>query len=206
MSWVAVAVTAGGVAGSIYSSNRAADASKDASRVAAESQDQALAYQQSVEELPLAFRDAGMGALGAQYGLDIDRRGNVTSDGSSIQERAMSSPLYTGALEAGESAIGRSASATGRLRGGATPAMLGQNAQNAYMTSYLDQLQGLGSFARTPLNTNAIAASMGGIGNTLAQGDIAAARAQQQGIQGATQALGSGLGLYGLYQSNKGVE
>ena len=200
MPW-AVAAAAVVAGGAIYSSNKSSKSIKEASEKAADSQTTALGYQQATEELPLAYRDAAMPQLGAEYGMTMDQDGNIISDGSTVGERAMSSPFYAGMLQAGESAIGRNASATGRLRGGAVPTELGANAQNAYMNAYNQQLQGLSSFANTPLNTNAIANTMAGIGGTIAQGDIAAAQAQQQGTQNAFNAIGSGLTAYGNRQT-----
>lgn len=197
MSWWAVGAAAVSVVGNAYSSNKASKAAKEAAATQAEGQANALGYQQQVEELPLAYRDAAMGQMGGEYGLTFDNNGNIVSDGSTIGQRAMSSPFYQGALQQGESAIARNASATGRLRGGATPAALGGNAQNAFMAAYQQQLQGLNAFARTPLNTNAIAGSMSGIGVTNAQGQIASAQAQQQGIQNSANAIGAGLAAYG---------
>ena len=182
-----------GAGASLYTAKRARESSERAVDQSVAGQEQSLQYQQEVEALPLAFRDAGMNSLGGEYGLTMDNNGNVISDGSTIQDRAMNSPFYTGALEAGEDAIGRYASANGRLRGGATPARLGRNAQNAFMQSYNNQLQGLSSFARSPLNTAGIANTMSGIGNTYAQGSIAQGQINQGMYGDLANAAGSGL-------------
>lgn len=160
----------------------AADAARSAAGTAVDAQQRSLDYLIERDAMPMAFRDAAMQGLGAEYGLTLDESGNIISDGTSIQGRAMSSPFYTGALQAGESAIGRGSSATGRLRGGATPAMLESNAQDAFMRAYEQQLGGLSQFMSTPTNEQAISQGISGIGNTLSQGQLAAAQAQQQGI------------------------
>lgn len=196
MPWsvAAAAIVAGGA---VYSSNKASKSAKEAAEASVEGQDEALQYQQSVEELPLAYRDASMGALGGEYGLTMDENGNVISDGSNINDRVMNSQMYTGALEQGENAIGRNASAIGRLRGGSTASELGFNAQSAYQNAYQNQLQGLGSFANQNLNTNSIAGTMAGIGNTQAAGITAGSQIQQQGYTNAANAIGAGLNAYG---------
>lgn len=203
MAWVAVGTAVVGAASSAYSSNKSAKATKDAAKKQTDAQGNALEYQQYTERLPLEYRDAGMKALGGEYGFTFDNEGNVISDGSTIGDRAKRSPFYTAMRSEGEDTIMRNASATGRLRGGATPSMLADNSQNAYLQAYNQQLQGLSSFAKTPLNTNAIAASMAGIGSTEAAGITAGAQAKQQGIQNAAGAIGSGLSMYGSYKQNQ---
>ena len=159
----------------------AADASEKAAAEAAEGEQNALAYMQEREALPMAFRDAAYSAMAPQYGLTYDELGNVVSDGSTIEDRTLASPYYNTMLSQGESAIGRNASATGRLRGGATATDLGANAQNAYMGAYQQQLQGLNSFMYGPNNTQNIANSMSNIGNINAMGTTASAEARQAG-------------------------
>jgi len=171
----------------------ASDAAKEASEAAADSEAAKLEYLKEREALPMAFRDAAMVGLGQEYGLTFDESGNMISDGTSLNDRALSSPFYQQQLQEGENAIGRSSSATGRLRGGATPTMLGANAQSAYTNAYNQQLQGLNSFAYGPSNTNKIADTMGNVGSILAQGQVAQAQAQQQGLGTA-----AGLGMSAL--------
>ncbi len=186
-----------GAVANIWSAGKAAESAEDAARISAEASGDALAYQQEVEALPLAYRNAAMQGLGGEYGFTQDANGSVVSDGSTIEQRALSSPYYTGMLEQGEAAIGRNASATGRLRGGSTAADLGSNAQNAYMNAYNQQLEGLNAFTGTNLNTNAIANTMANIGGIQAQGITASSQATQQGYQNAIDGFTNGLNMFG---------
>jgi len=103
--------------------------------------------------------------------------------------------LYTAkrARESSERAVDQSVAGQEQALQGATPASLGRNAQNAFMQSYNNQLQGLSSFARTPLNTAGIANTMSGIGNTYAQGSIAQGQINQGMYGDLANAAGSGL-------------
>jgi hypothetical protein len=169
----------------------ASDVAKEASETAAEGEMAKLEYLKEREALPTAFRDAAMRGLGSEYGMTFDNEGNIIPGASTIEERALASPMYTGQLEAGEQAIGRAGSATGRLRGGATPTALGENAQNAYLNAYNQQLQGLNQFAYGGgNNANAIGQSISNVGGLLSQGQVASAQAQQQGM-GNLAGLGS---------------
>lgn len=143
---------------------------EDAARVQADAQREALDYLKQTERLPQAYREGALQGLGSEYGFTTDANGNIVQDGSSISDRAMSSPFYTNAVKVGEESVLRNASATGELRSGNVQDALAQTNQNAYLSSYSNQLSGLQGMAQLPSNANNIASSMSGIGTTLANG------------------------------------
>lgn len=107
-----------------------------------------------------------------------------------------SSPIYEaimGGQKAGEESIARNAAMTGGLRSGNLQHnFMDYNTQlknKAMMTAYQDKLSGLQGFAQLPSNANNIATQMSGIGQTLAQGRMGGAQAQQD----MNQAIISGL-------------
>lgn len=155
--------------------------SKKAAQVQAQSQREALDYLKQTERLPQAYREGALQGLGSEYGFDSS--GNYGTDGMSISDRAMSSPFYTNAVKVGEEAVLRNASATGGLRSGNAQDALAQANQNAYLASYTNQLSGLQGMAQLPSNANNIAASMSGIGQTLAQGIIGGAQSNAAASQ-----------------------
>ncbi len=104
-------------------------------------------------------------------------------------------PFYQGLLDVGEEAVLRGASATGGLRSGATSEALARNNQNILRGLYGEQVAGLQGMAGLPSYAPQIAQSTAGIGQTLAQGQIGAAQAQQAGQQ---QGFGNLMGLGGL--------
>lgn len=186
------------VEGNLLGGN-AADAAKDASRTAAEGQQNELAWLQEINKMPQAFLEQAMQQFGGYYGIGFDpETGQSTSIDPTMpsqEERiglAESSPLYAsimGGQQAGEEAIARSSSATSGLRGGGTAANLagfGKDLENeALMTSYNDQLrqeqqqqQGLGTLMGQQTYGAQIGQTMSGIGSTLAQGKIAGAQAR----------------------------
>lgn len=123
--------------------------------------------------------------------------------GGGITDRAMNSPLYNAIMSgrnAGEQSIARSSNATGGLRGGQSVSDLAEfnkDLQNqALMESRNDIIRGLGTFAGMPSMAPQIANQYSNIGNTLAQGQVAAAQARQQGISGVSNAIGTGIQAY----------
>lgn len=156
---------------------------EDAAQVQAQSQREALQYLQQTERLPQAFREGALTSLGREYGLTMGSDGTLVPDGSSIVERAEASPFYQTAVQRGEEAVLRNASATGGLRSGTASEALAAVNQNALLASYTNQLSGLQGMAQLPSNANNIASTMSGVGQTLAQGMIGGAQsaaAQQQ--------------------------
>ena len=106
-----------------------------------------------------------------------------------------------GGLDASEEAILRNQAATGGLRSGDTQDALARNAEElqrqALLTSYNEQLGGIQGLAGLPSNANQIAATTSEVGQTLAQGQTAAAQAIAQGQQ-AQQSNVLGLASLGL--------
>lgn len=182
--------------GGILGGGKKDKSAEKAAETSANAQREALEYLKQTEKLPQAFREGALKDLGAEYGMTLDANGNVISDGQSIIERAEASPFYTTAVRRGEEAVLRNASATGGLRSGNTNEALAEVNTNALLNAYNTQLAGLNGLASLPSNANSIAAGISGIGNTLAQGQIAAANAKSAGGQNSLNNL---MGLAGTF-------
>lgn len=185
--------------GTQATADTAAQAALEASQGLAGVQQNALDYLMQAEELPQELRQEALSGLAGLYGLNGD-----TSGQDAMIQQAISSPLYQAIMSgqgAGEEAILRSASATGGLRSGNVQANLydynTQLQNQALLESYNQQVSGLQGLAGLPSMAPQIAQGMEGIGQTLSQGQIAAAQAQQMGQQQSTQNL-MGLGQLGL--------
>ena len=157
----------------------AGDKALKASRMQAGYQQDALDYMKEREALPQQFREGALTQLGGLYGLEGGEGSQQT-----LIDQARRSPMYSaimGGQAAGEDAIMRNASMTGGLRSGSTQGALtdyGSQLQNqALLQSYNQQLGGLQGMANMPSNSGAIAGAMGGIGQTLAQGQVARGQA-----------------------------
>jgi hypothetical protein len=227
--WVAGSIAVGAVVGagaSIYAGSKAADASESAADTAAQAQGEAtdaqlgfqreqLDYLKELDKLPREYREAAITQLGDAYTGDMEQQ-------QTFIDRARNSPIYAaimGNRQSGEDAILRNASATGGLRSGNVQHNLyDSNVQlenEALLTAYNQQVQGLTGMANMPGYSAPIANTMGEMGITAgtgiaaqgvadAQGQIASAQAWQQGIQGASSAIGTGVGNY-LWASGKGI-
>lgn len=163
----------------------AADSAEYAAEIQAEYQKEALDYLKEREELPQQYREQALGELAAVSGLEGDGQAQAA-----MIERAKASPLYRaimGGQEAGEEAILRNAGATGMLRSGNVQDALAKNAteleNQALLTAYNQQLQGIQGLAGLPSLAPQIAQVTTGIGQTLAQGQIAGAQIEQQAQQ-----------------------
>lgn len=176
----------GGIIAPLFETRKAGKEAQQAITGATETQvgfqREALDYLKEREALPQQFREQALTQLGGLAGLE----GGEGSQQALI-DRAKESPLYQsilGGREAGEESIARHASMTGGLRSGGTTADLAEyntNLENtALLTSYNQQLQGLQSMANLPSNAPQIAAGTAGIGQTMAQGQIAGAQANLQ--------------------------
>lgn len=175
----------GGITGST-----AAKASRNAAQTQAAAQMEALNYLKQREKIPQQFREGALGMLGGLYGLE----GGTLMANKMIQQN----PIFQatlGMLPQQEEAILRNQSATGALRTGASDAMLAENQRQNRLQAYQNVLGGLQGLANLPSNANQIAATQAGIGQTLAQGQIGAAQAQQQGI---SNTLGLGMNALAL--------
>lgn len=187
MSFIGDAIST--VAGALTGSS-AAEASKGAADTAAQAEMAALDYLKQTEKLPQQFREGALGLLGGLYGLEGGTSGAA--------QRLQSSPLYQatiGQIPAQEKAILRNQSATGALRTGGTDQMLAENQRMNQLQAYQNALQPLQGLASLPSNANQIAGLQSGIGQTLAQGQVGAAQAQQQGI---SNTLGLGMNALAL--------
>lgn len=188
MSWVAVAIGGAAVIGGAVSymgAESAADASTQAANTQAASQREALEYVKETEKLPQQLREGALKGIGGAYGVE-----GGTGSQQDLINRAMSSPLYgeiMGGKEAGEESILRNASMTGGMRSGNVQANLyDYNVQlenKALLESYNQQMQGLQGLAGIASQTPLIAQYTAGIGQTQAQGQVAAGQAMQQGYQ-----------------------
>jgi hypothetical protein len=170
----------------------AAKEAQKAAGVAAKGQQNALAYQQQVEKLPLELRDKILPGLAGMYG--VKGYENQAMDLTGISEK---SPIYQAmlaqinqGLTEQQNATGAQASAGGFLRSGVmADALAKQQAQagvsraNALSSVYQNYLGGVTGLAGMPLNTQGIANTMAGIGQTQAQGITGAEQIRQAGYQ-----------------------
>lgn len=172
----------GGMLGMGGGGDDAADASIEASEIQAEYQREALDYLKQKEMLPTKIRDENLRDVNRFY------QGGA---GRMIKD-VRQSPFYRQNVRAGEQAIGRNLSMTGGLRSGTANEALAQNSQNVLQNLVNQRIQGQQALAQMPSNANNIAQLTAGIGQTLGQGQVAAAQAQQAGGQ---QGIGNMMGL-----------
>lgn len=201
MFWGALATLVGGaLAGKSAkkAASQAADSSLAAAEVAAQSQKEALDYLKQREAIPTALRDQALTGLGGLYGV------NEPVTQQSLIEKAMASPLYQAILGNKDRAledVTARAGATGNLRSGSHQVALQRESERfqnqALLTAYQDQLQGLQGLAGLQGNEDNIAALMSDIGNTRSMGMTAAAQAKQMGTQNAIENM-LGFGQLGV--------
>ena len=165
----------------------AGDASRDAANTQAAYQRESLDYLKEREALPQQFREGALSQLGGLYGLE-----GGTGSQQQFIDQAKSSPLYESLLRSGDESALRNRSATGGLRSGGAIADTQEAQDRALLASYNQQLQGVQGLANLPSNVNQIAAGTAGIGQTLAQGQVAGAQAD---ISQSNQQRGQLLGL-----------
>jgi hypothetical protein len=161
----------------------AADAAKSAAKTTAKYQTEALDYLKQKEAIPQKFRESAQEKFFS--GLE-------------------SSPIYSGIMSgqrAGEESILRNAAATGGLRSGNAQYNLADYntrlKNDALLSAYNNQVSGLQGLAGLPSMAPQIANMTAGVGQTLGQGQVAAAQAQAQGQQNMFGNL-MGLGQLGL--------
>lgn len=167
----------GKLVGSLTGSDKAAQGAREGAQISADAQSRALDYLKQTERLPQELREGALGVFGGLYGLgDIapqDALSKIT--GSEMYGQVLRS------RDAGEEAILRNAAATGGLRSGNVNDALARYNIELEQQAFNQGLQGLQGLAQLPSNANNIAATTAGIGNTLAQGQIAAGQAQAAG-------------------------
>lgn len=162
----------------------------------AAAQREALAYLKEREQIPQQFREEALNQLAGAYGVP---------GGAGAEEflrNAESSPVYQaimGNIPQQEESILRNQSATGALRTGASDAMLAENQRKTKSGALMSTLQGVQGMAQLPSLAPQIASGIAGVGQTLAQGQIAAAQyGQSQGQNQFGNMLGLGqLGIAG---------
>ncbi len=156
-----------------------------------QAQREQLDYLKSVQEPVLNFRNQALPQLYGFY--------DPTNPQGQQQfiDQAEASPFYQRQQEVGEQAILRNQAATGGLRTGGT-----QEALAGFNTDLLNRtvnqnLQGLGAFAQTPIETSQISNVLGQMGQTQAQGYQAQAQANQNSLGGLLGGVFGGLGAAG---------
>lgn len=167
----------GKLVGSLTGSDKAAQGAREGAQISADAQGRALEYLKETERLPQELREGALGVFGGLYGLgDMapqDALSKIT--GSEMYGQVLRS------RDAGEEAILRNAAATGGLRSGNVNDALARYNIELEQQAFNQGLQGLQGLAQLPSNANNIAATTAGIGNTLAQGQIAAGQAVAAG-------------------------
>lgn len=156
-----------------------------------QAQREQLDYLKSVQEPVLNLRNRALPQLYGFY--------DPTNPQGQQQfiDQAEASPFYQRQREVGEQAILRNQAATGGLRSGGTQqALAGFNADLLNRTVN-QNLQGLGSFAQTPIETSQISNVLGQMGTTQAQGYQAQAQASQGALGGLLSGIIGGLGAAG---------
>ena len=144
-------------------------------------------YLKAQNKLPTEIRDQALKQMQSFYSTPEGQQEMI--------DRVQSDPLYQQQLKAGEEATLRAASATGGLRGGGSIADVASYQNQLLSQGINQQLGGLQSMAGMPTNANQIASMTAGIGQTLGQGQIAAAQNQQAGNQAG---FGNMMGLANL--------
>ena len=192
-----------GIGGDDGGGAQAAEATVQASNVAAEAQGQELAYLKEADAIPRTGREEAIQRMMGIQALP----GGVGSEQQEI-DRIMQSPLYQamlGGREAGEESIMRNASMTGGFRSGNVQEnFYDYNTQlqnNALLTSYNSRMGQLQNLMGMPSMAPMIGQTIGDIGMTRAQGISGAGQARAQADQGGMNNLmglaGLGIGAYG---------
>ena len=168
----------------------AADASLAAADTSAQFQREALDYLKQTQEPLLEAQQFGLTGLMDFYG----------GDQQGLIDQVQANPFYQSMISQGEEAVLRNAAATGGLRGGNVQQALAQNSQNVLQGLTNQYLGGFGQLAGFQPNTAGVASMTSGIGNTLAQGQLGAAQAEQQGIG---NLVNIGTSLAGLFSDER---
>lgn len=158
MPWGYAAAALVGAVGSNYASNK----TEDAARMQLEQEQASLDYQKEIQALPLQYRDEALESLGGFYGLGEGGQQDII-------DKAKASPFYAAELEQGRQGVGAGLSATGTLRGGYGPSTFRAQDMDVLNQAVDQQLQGLSSFAGTPIDTSGISQSYSNMGDISAQ-------------------------------------
>ena len=170
---------------SLTGGSKAAGAATAGAQISADAQREALAYLKETEKLPQALREGALSTIGGLYGFGdvLPQEATDAIKGSGIYKQVL------GRRMAGEDAILRNASATGGLRSGNASDALARYNGELEQEAFFQGLSGLQGLAQLPSNANNIAATTAGIGNKLAQGQIAAGQAIAEGRGALTSGL-----------------
>lgn len=182
----------GKLVGSLTGADKAAQSAQQGAQISADAQNRALDYLKETERLPQALREGALGVFGGLYGLgDMSPQDALSKiTGSEMYNQVLRS------RDAGEEAILRNAAATGGLRSGNVNDALARYSTELEQQAFTQGLQGLQGLAQLPSNANTIANATAGVGETLAQGQIAAGQAQAAGRGLITSGLISGASNY----------
>ncbi len=174
--------------GTYLGSREAGKGAEGAARTEAEAQNRALDYQQEVEQLPLEIRNQFLPMMSGFY------------EGGEGQQKfiddTMASPFYNQMIQAGQEGVAAQGGNSGLSRSGNLARDFNLTNQNTLNSLVNQRMAGVSQLAQQPLNTNAIANSMSGIGRTLGQGQVANANAMQQGYGGMFDAIIQGTNEY----------
>ncbi len=173
---------------SYLGSREAGKGASGAARTEAEALNRALDYQKQVEALPLELRNRFLPMLADYYGGGESQQQFV--------DETKASPLYNEMIQAGQEGVLADAGVRGLTRSGNTAMDLNKSNQAVLQNLINQRLMGVSGLAQQPLNTNAIASTMGNVGSTLGQGQIASANARQQGYGGMFESILQGLNAY----------
>lgn len=180
----------GDITGTTKAADKAAGAITAGEEAALGFQREAFDYAKGVQQPVLDIRNQALPQLYGFYDPSNPQGQQQFID------QAKASPFYQSQIAAGEEAVARNAAAGfgGGLRGGNINQALAQNSQNVLRNAVNQQLQGLGGFAQTPINTSSVTNQLNQMGQTTAQGNIARGQAYQDAAgqsMGMLSALGS---------------
>lgn len=191
MSWVATAVVGGAVVGGIATSRAAGRAADAQTATAQAGLDVSERQFDEIQRMLAPFRDAGVGALGAQQNLL--GLGGADKQAAAIEELKQS-PLFQSQLQQGEESILANASATGGLRGGNTQSALAQFSPQLLSATISDQYARLGGLSSMGLGA---AGQTGQFAQAGTNNAINLLQQQGQAQAGSALAQGQALGNIG---------
>lgn len=185
------AIAAGAAA---YSANRQSSAAKDAARAQQRGADAATAEQRRQFDLSMEMTAPRRAIEGNALNLLARMTGVPTAEGGTAEPADYSafydSPDYQFALQQGEQATLRNASALGNVRSGNTLAALtqyGQGLASQQFGNYISRLSALANGGATQQAANAAI----GLGDRVAGNITAGANARASGIAGSANAWGN---------------
>lgn len=217
MTWGIIGGAAIGAVGSAISSSKSAKASKEAAATQAGAMDRSadLIYKQFQETKATLqpYINLGTPAFGEQSAL-MGLQGDEAQQAAQAKFDAMESPGLAFALKRGQGAVDQSYASRGALVSGARDKALGEHLMGIQSQDterrFANYFNRLGAIGNVGLTASQAAGGIGGnaaagqaqmianAGTSLAGGQLAAAQAQQTGINNIAQGLG------GIYQAWRG--